>query len=133
MSKSLDSPQGTILVLDDLKAVEKKIKRAVTDTESEVRYDIAAKPGDAGGMTAIGAAHASPQRLFGVQQVFEGPRLVLGRRPQRDQAGETALEQVRYRPHGRRQPLAWSMQNRAAGMASRRASPIGPSHTSHSP
>jgi tryptophanyl-tRNA synthetase len=45
MSKSADSPQGTINLLDDLKAVEKKIMRAVTDTETEVRYDVAAKPG----------------------------------------------------------------------------------------
>jgi tryptophanyl-tRNA synthetase len=45
MSKSEDSPQGTILVLEDLGAVAKKIKRAVTDTETEVRYDPAAKPG----------------------------------------------------------------------------------------
>jgi tryptophanyl-tRNA synthetase len=28
-----------VLVLEDLKSVEKKIKRAVTDTETEVRYD----------------------------------------------------------------------------------------------
>jgi tryptophanyl-tRNA synthetase len=45
MSKSVESPQGMVLVLDDLKATEKKIKRAVTDTESEVRFDPAAKPG----------------------------------------------------------------------------------------
>ncbi|MET0727923.1 MAG: tryptophan--tRNA ligase, partial [Acidimicrobiales bacterium] len=45
MSKSLDSPQGTVLALDDPKAIEKKFKRAVTDSESEVRYDPAAKPG----------------------------------------------------------------------------------------
>ena len=45
MSKSLDSPQGTIHVLDDLRDVEKKIKRAVTDTDNEVRYDPATKPG----------------------------------------------------------------------------------------
>jgi tryptophanyl-tRNA synthetase len=45
MSKSADSPQGTIGVLEDLDGVAKKIKRAVTDTESEVRYDVAAKPG----------------------------------------------------------------------------------------
>lgn len=45
MSKSSESPQGTINLLDDLKAVEKKIMRAVTDTETEVRYDVAAKPG----------------------------------------------------------------------------------------
>jgi len=45
MSKSADSPQGTVNVLDDAKAIEKKIMRAVTDTDSEVRYDVAAKPG----------------------------------------------------------------------------------------
>jgi tryptophanyl-tRNA synthetase len=38
MSKSLDSPQGTVLVLDDAKAIEKKFKRAVTDSEGVVRY-----------------------------------------------------------------------------------------------
>ncbi|MGE3326431.1 MAG: tryptophan--tRNA ligase [Acidimicrobiia bacterium] len=45
MSKSLDSPQGTVLVLDDPKTIEKKFKRAVTDSEPEVRFDVAAKPG----------------------------------------------------------------------------------------
>lgn len=45
MSKSASSPQGIIGLLDDLKSVEKKIMRAVTDTETEVRYDPAAKPG----------------------------------------------------------------------------------------
>jgi len=38
MSKSLESPQGTVLVLDDATAVEKKFKRAVTDSEGVVRY-----------------------------------------------------------------------------------------------
>ena len=45
MSKSADSDQGTILVLDDADALRKKIKRAVTDTDGEVRYDVRAKPG----------------------------------------------------------------------------------------
>lgn len=45
MSKSEDSPQGTILVLDDLAAVGKKLKRAVTDADTDVRYDPEAKPG----------------------------------------------------------------------------------------
>jgi len=45
MSKSEDSPQGTILVLEDLDAVAKKIKRAVTDTDTDVRFDPAEKPG----------------------------------------------------------------------------------------
>ena len=45
MSKSSGSEQGTILVLDDPKLLEKKIKRAVTDLDSEVRFDPASKPG----------------------------------------------------------------------------------------
>jgi tryptophanyl-tRNA synthetase len=45
MSKSGDGAAGAILVLDDLDAVARKIKRAVTDAETEVRYDLEAKPG----------------------------------------------------------------------------------------
>lgn len=45
MSKSEESPQGTVLVLEDLASVAKKIKRAVTDPGSDVRYDPDEKPG----------------------------------------------------------------------------------------
>jgi tryptophanyl-tRNA synthetase len=45
MSKSVSSPQGTVLMLDPPKEVEKKFKRAVTDAETEVRFDVEAKPG----------------------------------------------------------------------------------------
>jgi len=45
MSKSIESPQGTVLMLDDPATIEKKFKRAVTDNDTEVRYDPAAKPG----------------------------------------------------------------------------------------
>ena len=45
MSKSDDTAQGTILLLDDPAAIEKKFKRAVTDSETEVRFDPATKPG----------------------------------------------------------------------------------------
>ena len=45
MSKSRSSPQGKVLLLDPPEAVTRKIKRAVTDTETEVRHDPAAKPG----------------------------------------------------------------------------------------
>ncbi len=45
MSKSDDSPQGTILVLEELGQVAKKIRRAVTDTDNEVRFDPVGKPG----------------------------------------------------------------------------------------
>ncbi|HEY6478988.1 MAG TPA: tryptophan--tRNA ligase, partial [Streptosporangiaceae bacterium] len=45
MSKSASGPQGIIDVLDDPAAVRRKIMRAVTDTDGEVRADEEAKPG----------------------------------------------------------------------------------------
>jgi len=45
MSKSSDADAGLVMLLDPLDSVARKIKRAVTDTESEVRYDREAKPG----------------------------------------------------------------------------------------
>jgi tryptophanyl-tRNA synthetase len=45
MSKSADSPQGTLLLLDSPDVVVKKIKSAVTDSGTEVRYDPANKAG----------------------------------------------------------------------------------------
>jgi tryptophanyl-tRNA synthetase len=45
MSKSVDSPQGTVLMLDSPADIEKKFKRAVTDNDAEVRFDRDAKPG----------------------------------------------------------------------------------------
>lgn len=55
MSKSDESPQGTILVLEDLDGVAKKIKRAVTDTDTEVRFDVEAKPGVSNLLSILGA------------------------------------------------------------------------------
>lgn len=43
MSKS--DPKGDILLLDDLKVIEKKIMSAVTDSGSEIKYDVKNKPG----------------------------------------------------------------------------------------
>jgi len=45
MSKSGDSPQGIVWLLDEPGVVAKKIKQAVTDTEAEVRFDPGNKPG----------------------------------------------------------------------------------------
>jgi tryptophanyl-tRNA synthetase len=45
MSKSVNSPLGTVLLLDEPADIERKVKRAVTDTDGEVRYDPEAKPG----------------------------------------------------------------------------------------
>lgn len=45
MSKSLSSPLGTLFLFDEPAEVEKKIKKAVTDTDGEVRVDWENKPG----------------------------------------------------------------------------------------
>jgi tryptophanyl-tRNA synthetase len=45
MSKSEDSPQGTVKMFDTPEEIARKVRRAVTDTDGEVRYDPAAKPG----------------------------------------------------------------------------------------
>lgn len=73
MSKSLDSPQGTIGVLDDLKSIEKRIKRAVTDTDNEVRFDREAKPGVSNLLEILGAVTGrNPADLAGDYTMY-GP------------------------------------------------------------
>ena len=55
MSKSADSPQGTVSMLDEPKVIEKKFKRAVTDNDAEVRYDPETKPGVSNLLSILGA------------------------------------------------------------------------------
>ena len=45
MSKSIASPLGSVYLFDDPEAITKKIMKAVTDTEGEVRFDWEEKPG----------------------------------------------------------------------------------------
>jgi len=64
MSKSIDSPQGTVLMLDDPEVIEKKFKRAVTDNDGQVRYDPQAKPGVSNLLAILAAATgADPEQL----------------------------------------------------------------------
>jgi len=59
MSKSADSPMGTVLLLDPPEVIDRKIKRAVTDTESgegAVRYDPIEKPGVSNLLELLGLA-----------------------------------------------------------------------------
>jgi len=60
MSKSVDSPQGTILVLDEPARITKKVKSAVTDSETEVRFDVGAKPGISNLLSLLSVATARP-------------------------------------------------------------------------
>jgi tryptophanyl-tRNA synthetase len=54
MSKSLGDA-GTLNLLDPPSALSKKLKRAVTDTETEVRYDPVTKPGVSNLLSILGA------------------------------------------------------------------------------
>ena len=64
MSKSADTGAGLIQLLDDPEMIARKFKRAVTDSETEVRYDPVAKPGVSNLLEILGAATGqSPQDL----------------------------------------------------------------------
>jgi tryptophanyl-tRNA synthetase len=56
MSKSGSSDSGCVMLLDEPTTIMKKFKRAVTDSETEVRYDVAAKPGVSSLLDILAAA-----------------------------------------------------------------------------
>jgi tryptophanyl-tRNA synthetase len=56
MSKSADSPLGTVRLLDSDQEITRKVRKAVTDTDGEMRYDRAAKPGLANLLDLLAAA-----------------------------------------------------------------------------
>jgi len=61
MSKSVRSPLGTIGLLDSPEEITKKVRKAVTDTDGEVRFDREAKPGLANLLELLAAAtHRTP-------------------------------------------------------------------------
>ncbi|MEO1064888.1 MAG: tryptophan--tRNA ligase [Actinomycetota bacterium] len=59
MSKSSESDAGLIRIFEDEKTLVKKIKRAVTDSDNEVRYDSAEKPGVSNLLEILAAATGS--------------------------------------------------------------------------
>lgn len=59
MSKSVSSPLGTVSLLDSPEDVIKKVKKAVTDTDAEVRYDRKAKPGVSNLLDILAGLHES--------------------------------------------------------------------------
>lgn len=60
MSKSEHSLNGTISVLESPDNVSKKIKRAVTDSDGEVRFDFETKAGISNLLSILGAATGTP-------------------------------------------------------------------------
>ena len=68
MSKSL--PAGCVFLLDPATTITKKIKSAVTDSESEVRFDPAAKPGVSNLVTIL--ATFTDRTVDAVVKEYEG-------------------------------------------------------------
>ena len=63
MSKSGDDDSGVIYLLDEPSKIEKKFKRAVTDSDSEVMFDRERKPGVANLLEILAAAtNTTPQK-----------------------------------------------------------------------
>ena len=60
MSKSASSPAGIIEMLDDPKVSAKKVRSAVTDSGSEIRFDTEEKPGVSNLLTIYSALTGSP-------------------------------------------------------------------------
>jgi tryptophanyl-tRNA synthetase len=87
MSKSADSDAGLVNMLDDPAAVAKKFKRAVTDSDSEVRYDRDAKPGVSNLLEILSACTGdSPEVLAGKYTQYG---------PLKSDTGEAVVEMLR--------------------------------------
>jgi tryptophanyl-tRNA synthetase len=99
MSKSVSSPLGTVLILDEPAEVMRKVKKAVTDTDGEVRYDPEAKPGLSNLLELFGVATGrSPAEVAGSYSRYGdlkedlGEALVELLRPVRERRKELAAD-----------------------------------------
>jgi len=71
MSKSSDGTAGTVYLTDSPAEIEKKFRRAVTDSGAEVRYDRDAQPGIANLLDILAAATGGdPRDLAGRYQQY---------------------------------------------------------------
>ena len=87
MSKSAASDAGLVNLLDDAAAVVKKFKRAVTDSDSEVRFDREAKPGVSNLLEILSACTGvTPQSLAERYQQYG---------PLKADTGEAVVEMLR--------------------------------------
>ena len=73
MSKSALSPQGTIDLLDSSDELARKVKRAVTDTDGEVRYDPSSKPGISNLLELLSAATGETPEVLAGRYTQYGP------------------------------------------------------------
>ncbi|MFF0741132.1 tryptophan--tRNA ligase [Streptomyces sp. NPDC004111] len=70
MSKSASTPKGLVNLLDDPKATAKKIKSAVTDTDTVIRFDMEHKPGVSNLLTI--ASTLTGRSIAELETAYEG-------------------------------------------------------------
>ncbi len=87
MSKSANTDSGLIYLLDEPAAVLKKFKRAVTDSDSEVRYDRAEKPGVSNLLDILAACTGGTPESLATGYTQYGPL--------KNDAGEAVVELLR--------------------------------------
>ena len=73
MSKSAATDNGLVYLLDDNSVIEKKFKRAVTDSDGIVAYDRANKPGVSNLLDILSAATGTPAEQLAEQYSQYGP------------------------------------------------------------
>ncbi len=87
MSKSLESPKGMIMALDDPDTIERKFRRAVTDPGSAVRFDLEHKPGVSNLIQILAAATGrAPEEVAGEYDQYG---------PLKDDAAAAVIELLR--------------------------------------
>nr|WP_327331946.1 tryptophan--tRNA ligase [Streptomyces anulatus] len=70
MSKSASTPKGLINLLDDPKVTAKKVKSAVTDTDTVIRFDAEKKPGVSNLLTILSTLSGSS--VEDLERSYEG-------------------------------------------------------------
>ncbi len=100
MSKSTESDAGVIELLDPPETIVRKFKRAVTDSEAEVRYDPATKPGVSNLLEILAALRDEKPENVAAQYTQYGPlKADAGRRSDRGAAtGPGARHRAARRP-----------------------------------
>jgi len=86
MSKSATTDSGLVYLLDDPAAVLKKFKRAVTDSDNEVRFDRTEKPGISNLLEILAAVTGGTPETLATQYTQYGPL--------KSDAGEAVVEML---------------------------------------
>jgi tryptophanyl-tRNA synthetase len=73
MSKSAETENGIVYLLDENSVIEKKFKRAVTDSDGVVAYDRANKPGVSNLLDILSAATGTPAEKLAENYSQYGP------------------------------------------------------------